>query len=272
MRLRTILIFPSIRHAFTVLLCFLALVPIAQARELIRVGLAHFPPYIEARDAPVRGLAADMLTLMNEAQNLYEFVPVITNAAVRHREFSVGRHDMSMFDNLNWGWAGYEVDATQVYLTGGEIYIAQAMPDRDESFFSNFENKKMIGMLGYHYSFAGYNSDIEYLRARYGMELTQSNRGSIQMVLAGNRGDIAVVTKAFLNQYLDRHPHLRPKLLISQKLDQEYRFSMIIRRGMRPTVDELNTLLDELNANGQLPALWKQNKAVMTDLTGNQKP
>lgn len=272
MRFNTYMRLPSIRHTITVLLFYLCLLPTTQAREVIRVGLAHFPPYIEARDAPVRGLAADMLTLMNGAQNLYEFVPVITNAAVRHREFSVGRHDMSMFDNLNWGWSGYEVDATQVYLTGGEVYIAQAMPDRDESFFGDFEHKKMIGMLGYHYGFAGYNANIEYLRTTYQMELTQSNRGSIQMVLAGNRGDIAVVTKAFLNQYLDRHPHLRPKLLISRKLDQEYRFSMVIRRGIRPTVDELNALLDELNANGQLPALWKQNKAVMTDLTGNQKP
>lgn len=235
--------------------------PLAFSKEVVRVGLAHFPPYIEAREEIVSGLAIDMINLMNRHQDNYEFVPVRTTAATRHREFAAGRHDMSLFDNLAWGWKEYDVEATNVYLTGSEVYIASAEPGRDESFFTDFENKKMIGMLGYHYGFAGFNSNLEYLRTTYNMELTQSNWGSIKMVLAKNRGDIAVVTKAFLNQYLRSYPEHRRELLVSTKKDQEYRFVSVIRKGIRPTVTELNALLKTLESNGSLPALWRAIKS-----------
>jgi len=229
----------------------------AYSKEVVKVGLAHFPPYIEARETKVTGLAIDMLNLMNQHQDTYEFVPVRTTASTRHREFSAGRHDMSLFDNLSWGWGSLYVEASDEYLNGGEVYIAQAKPGRDESYFTDFKNKKMIGMLGYHYAFADFNAEPEYLRETYHMELTQSNNGSIKMVMAGNRGDIAVVTKAFLFKYLNEHPEDRNKLLISKKLDQEYHFVSIIRKGIKPTVKELNNLLQQLKDNGSLPNLWK---------------
>ncbi len=240
----------------------IVIAPLSLSKEVVKVGLAHFPPYIEAREENISGLAIDMIKLMNLHQSDYEFIPVRTTAATRHREFSAGRHDMSLFDNLAWGWKDYDVEATNVYLTGCEVYIASAEPGRDQSFFTDFENKKMIGMLGYHYGFAGFNSDLEYLRTIYKMELTQSNWGSIKMVLAKNRGDIAVVTKAFLNQYLRTYPEHRSKLLISTKKDQEYRFVSVIRKGIRPTVTELNTLFSTLENNGSLPALWR---TIMSD-------
>jgi len=33
-----------------------------------------------------------------------------------------------MFDNLAWGWSGYNVDSSEVFLRGGEVYIAKAEP------------------------------------------------------------------------------------------------------------------------------------------------
>jgi len=229
----------------------------AHSQEVVKVGLAHFPPYIEAREAKVSGLAIDMLKLMNQHQDTYKFVPVRTTASTRHREFSAGRHDMSLFDNLSWGWNNLDVEASNEYLSGGEVYIALAKPERDESYFSNFKNKKMIGVQGYHYAFAGFNADPEYLRKTFKMELTQSNIGSIKMIVAGNRGDIAVVTKAFLSKYLNEHPEDRNKLLVSQKLDQEYHFVSVIRKGIKPTAMEINDLLQQLENNGSLPLLWK---------------
>ncbi len=244
------------RWLFTFL--FLIYIPFLHSKEVIRVGLAHFPPYIDARGSQVSGLAIEMLKLMNAYQNKYTFVPVRSTAAARHREFSIGRHDMSLFDSLSWGWKDYDVEGTNVYLTGSEVYIALAKPGRDESFFSKFKSKKMIGMMGYHYGFAGFNSNLEFLRSTYNMELTESNLGSIKMVLAGNRGDIAVVTKAFLTQYLRLHPEVRNRLLISKKTDQEYHFVSVIRKGIKPSVDELNELFRRLEENGRLPALWEK--------------
>ncbi len=64
------------------------------------------------------------------------------------------------------------------------------------------------------------------------MQLTKSNLGSILMVISGNRGDIAVVTKSFLGKYLRENPEQRKKLLVSKKMDQEYQLAIIIRQGI----------------------------------------
>jgi len=234
----------------------------SNAKEVVVVGLAHFPPFIEARSHEVSGLAKKMLSLMNKHQDKYEFISVRTMASARHREFKAGKHDMSLFDNLSWGWEGFDVKASNVYLTGGEVYIALAKPGRDQSYFSDFKHKQMIGMAGYHYGFADFNSDAGYLQTHYNMNFTESNLGSIKMLLAGNRGDIGVVTKAFLAKYLLQNSDDKEKLLISKKMDQEYNHSVVIRNNIKPTVEEINVLLQKLNSNGSLPFLWRSIQSI----------
>lgn len=243
------------------LLCLFTLLTLifthtSHAREKILVGVAHFPPFIINENGQVGGLVKDMLALMNAEQSDYEFVALPTLANTRHKTFDLGRYDISMFDNLDWGWEGREVDASDIYLRGGEIYITQAKPGRGQDYFNDFKDKKMVGIEGYHYAFAGFNADPEYLEKNFNMELTRSNLGSIQMILSGTRGDIAVVTKSLLAQYLNQHPEDRQKLLLSTKYDQNYEHRIILRRGIKPSIEEINALLAKLKQNGKLDALW----------------
>jgi len=243
-------------NALVFCLLFL-LVPLSFAKEIIRVGVAHFPPFIETRGEKVGGLVAKMLELMNQHQDKYLFQALSTLPTTRHEIFKLGRYDMSMFDNLSWGWKGLDVDASDVYLQGGEVYIARAELGRDESYFQSFKSKALIGIQGYHYQFADFNADEEFLKQTFNMQLTKSNTGSIQMLLSGQRGDIAVVTISFLAKYLKENPQDRAKLLVSRKLDQTYQHSIIIRRGMQPNIDEINTILSELKEGGELSKLWQ---------------
>jgi len=237
-------------------LLFLLAAP-AYTKETIIVGLAHFPPFIEARSDKVSGLAAKMLDLMNHHQNKYQFQAIPTLPATRHETFRLGRYDMSMFDNIAWGWQDFNVDASDVYLQGGEVYITQAISGRDEAYFTDFKGKTIIGIQGYHYKFAEYNADEEYLKQTFNMQLTKSNLGSIKMLLSGERGDIAVVSMSFLAKYLKDNPSDRNRLLVSRKLDQTYQHSIILRKGIKPTIEEINTILTELTQNGALQKLWK---------------
>ncbi|MNL06627.1 Bacterial extracellular solute-binding protein, family 3 [compost metagenome] len=63
------------------------------------------------------------------------------------------------------------------------------------------------------------------------------------MVLDG-RGDVAVVSDAFLNWYLQKKPTDK-KLLISKKVDQHYLHTVILRKNVSPTVQEMNALLKQ---------------------------
>lgn len=213
--------------------------------KIVKVGTVEFPPYIVVeKDGKVSGIVADLLDFMNSVQKEYKFKPVLTSAMRRHSDFSNGLYDLSFFDDLNWGWDKSAVDVSKVFMKGKEVYIAQAKPGRGESYFQSFKDKTMIGILGYHYAFANFNADPEYLRKTFKMQLSTSNAGSIKMVLDG-RGDIAVVSDAFLHQYLARHPYERNKLLISKKVDQHYLFTIIVRKNIRPTVKEINALLKQ---------------------------
>jgi len=248
----------ALKSFLFIILSLAIIAPSTYAQKIVLVGLAHFPPFIEAREQKVGGLAADMLQLMNQHQDKYIFQGVPTLANTRHKIFGMGRYDMSMFDNLAWGWSDYEVDSSEVFLKGGEVYIARVEPGRDESYFKNFKNKTMIGIKGYHYKFADFNADEAFLISNFNMQLTKSNTGSITMLLSGNRGDIAVVSKSFLAKYFNKHPQARQQILVSKKIDQAYNHSIIIRKGIKPSIDEINQILKALNQNGKLPKLWHQ--------------
>jgi len=227
---------------------------LVSATETVRVGVVVFPPYIvPTQDG--QGMRVELLELMNDFQSDYRFVPVVSGPVRRFKDFEAGRYDLSFYDNLLWGWDGQPVTASEVFLSGAEVYVALARPGRDEHYFDTLDDKRMIGMRGYHYGFANYNADAEYLEENFRMVLTSDNEATIKVLLA-RRGDVAVVTEAYLSAYLLEHPALRTKLLISKRKDQVYSHSVIVRNGVHPTPDELNKLFARMRKAGVLKALW----------------
>jgi polar amino acid transport system substrate-binding protein len=214
------------------------------APKEVRVGATEFPPYIVIeRDGSVAGILIETLNYLNAIQTKYKFVAISYSAMRRHNGFKNKVFDISFFDNIEWGWDKSAVDVSDIFMRGKEIYIALAKPGRGEEYFADLKSRTMIGVLGYHYSFADFNSDPAFLRKNYRMQLTSSNEGSIAMVLDG-RGDVAVVSDAFLNWYLQKNPTDK-KLLVSKKVDQHYLHTVIVRKGISPTVHEINALLKQ---------------------------
>jgi polar amino acid transport system substrate-binding protein len=210
---------------------------------VVKVGVVHFPPYIEVEpNGKTGGMIIELLDYMNTTQNDYKFEPVQTSAMRKISDFKKGSYDLGFFDNLKWGWDKADVDASNVYMRGKEIYIAKKKPGRSEDYFKDFTGKSMVGMLGYHYGFADFNADAKLLRKKYNMQASTSNEGSVKMILH-DRGDIAIVSDAFLNWYFFNHPEARNQILISGKVDQYYLHSVIVRKNIRPTVQEINALL-----------------------------
>ena len=77
------------------------------------------------------------------------------------------------------------------------------------------------------------------------------------MVLQGERGDIAVVTRSFLRQYMNDHPEQKNLILISDKIDQTYHLSAVLRKGIALDIATLNGLLKTLNEDGSFAPLWE---------------
>lgn len=212
----------------------------------VKVGMYPFAPFVEfTKDQQYEGMTVELIQALNELQNDYQFIPVSISPKRRYQAFNDGEYDVIFYESLQWGWEGIEIDASDVYQTGGEVYVALKTENRTQSFFSDFSKKRMVGMLGYHYGFADFNADEDFLRQTYRMLLTWNNQKGLDLLLA-KRGDIAVVTQAYLKRYLLQHPELKNRLLISDKFDQKYQHTALVRPNIQPSVQDINRMIKTL--------------------------
>lgn len=239
------------------------LVP-AQAAELVRVGGYDFPPFVEAESGgQPKGLTLDLVEALNKAQSQYEFRFVPTSARRRYADVAEGRFDLIFFESPEWEWAakGHPVEFSNVFLKGGEVYVAPAKPGRGQEWFAELKGKRMVGILGYHYGFANFDSDPETLSKNWNMKLVGSHRSSIEMVLA-ERIDVGVVTDSYLWAYLARNPAAAERLLVSERYDQRYNHRVLVRKGSPISTETVNNLLAGMERDGTLERLWRAAKVV----------
>jgi len=241
---------------FAVLLTWVAM-PAFSAPQVVYVAQTNFPPYFIVEGESVSGLGPELMQLMNAFQDKYVFRGYTTSSMRRHSAFMDGRYDLSMFDHRQWGWTELPVDSTQVYLRGGEKYVALAKLGRAQSYFADFQGKRLAGYLGYHYQLTHFENDQQLLRTTYNMELSSTHEGNINK-LTRDRADIAVITQAYLGRWLLLHPAYKNTFLVSEQWDQQYNFVMLIRKGINPTAEELNTLLNSMDSAGLLQPLWQK--------------
>lgn len=228
--------------------------PAALAAELVRVGAYPFLPFSDKSS----GLTPDLIQEMNAFQSEYKFELVDTSPNRRYNDMATGHFTMMFFENIKWGWDPKTVEASKVFLRGdGEVYVAHAMPGRGQSYFDSLEGKEIMGVLGYHYGFANFEADRAKLLKRFRMNFSSDNEIILRNFLLGY-GDVAVLTKSFLNNYLVKNPKVRERLLISERLDQEYFHTILVKSGSKPTAQEMDALLAKMEAAGVLKKLWKK--------------
>jgi len=220
----------------------------AWAQVAVKVGGYEFPPYVEnGKDDMVSGLISALNKLQSDYR--FEFVPI--SARRRYADLADGRFDVMFFESPLWGWQDQAnvVAFTKVYMTGAEVYVAQAQPGRAQDYFDSMAGKSLVGILGYHYGFAGFEGDPKRLEQKFDIKLVNSHRSSIELVLAGRR-DVAVVTQAYLRGYLKANPQSAPRLLVSDRQDQAYEHRVLVRQGGPIRVETMQRLMDALGNQG----------------------
>ena len=260
-----------IRTASRLLLASLAalwLVP-SQAAQLVRVGAAHFPPYtVRPESGADTGLLPQLVEALNALQSDYQFVLVPTSIPRRFGDFKQGRVDMAIFENPNWGWTDIPHTTVDMGLEDAEIFVAQRMPDRQQSYFADLTGKRLALFSGYHYEFANFNADPKYLAKNYNATLTYSHDSNLLMVLRG-RADIALVTRSYLSDYLLRNEKVADQLLVSARIDQIYHHYAILRPTAPITGEAFGKLLQGLRDNGQMLKIFDPYKIAVVPVPGN---
>ncbi len=137
------------------------------------------------------------------------------------------------------------------------IYITKYHHSKDQSYFDNFNNKSLAVILGYHYGFANYNADEDFLQKNFKIQFNTNHKGNIIKVLF-ERVDIAVVTLSYLKMYLKKNPDKKSKLLISNKFDQHYNHTILLRKNYKISKREMDELLTKMEKAGILARLWEK--------------
>jgi ABC-type amino acid transport substrate-binding protein len=226
----------------------------SESAKIVKVGGYSFPPYVQEDEGDFSGLTLDMIQMINAFQNKYHFVFVPTSPMRRYKDFKNNVYDMILFESIDWGWKDIPVEASKVFAKDCEVFVARAEPNRDQRFFDIIKGKSLLVYLGYHYPFAGYNADPAYLLKKFNARTTVSHEANLRSVIAG-RADLAVVTRSFLSKWLRENPDLIPKLLISDRIEQVYEHTALIRKGLAPCVEEINKLLEDMQGPGYISIL-----------------
>ncbi|GAB2874138.1 ABC transporter substrate-binding protein [Pseudoduganella ginsengisoli] len=238
-------------------MAWLCLIP-AHAQQVVKVGGYDFPPFVD-KTAGSTSLTLDLIAAMNAFQKKYVFEFVETSSKRRFIHFDEKKYDLIFFESAEWGWQGRDVDASDVIIQGGAIYITRADKSKDQHYFDDFKGKSIWGILGYHYGFANFNPDPEFLRKHFNAHMTTSQDGLIEAAVSG-RADISVVVKEYLQIYLFNHPGVEKKILISKKFDAVNLYTILLRKGISPDVGEINKMLSDMDNAGVLKKLWGKYK------------
>jgi ABC-type amino acid transport substrate-binding protein len=236
----------------------------AHAAQEVRIGAAHFPPYVvHPEQGRNEGLLPSLIEQLNQVQTQWHFVLVPTSIARRYQDFERGRVDMAIFENPLWGWQRIKHSAVDLGLEDAEVFVTLKQGN-DQDFFADLNGKRMALFYGYHYAFADFDANPQYLLRRFNAVLTYSHESNLMMVVR-KRADIAMVTQSFLSDFIARNPDIGAQLLVSQRVDQIYRHYALIRPGAPISAEEFTALMQQMHASGRLLTIFAPAKVAVLE-------
>lgn len=246
----------NLKRLTNILLMSLMLVTASvQAKTLINVGAGLRVPYLFDNQT---GLTRDVLNALNAVQSEYQFVAVPLPVKRKYESFKQGWIDIVIWDNPKWGWDENTVIKSLPLVESKDIFIALNKDSRTQSFFSDLSNKSLIGINGFHYRFADFETDISKLKRQFKINLVRNEHDAINMLLKG-RGDIAIVNDVSLAWFLKRNSGATSKLLLSSNYDTKFkRYFLIPKSTQKIDSQRINVYLRLADKKGLLASAYRK--------------
>ncbi|WP_227537951.1 hypothetical protein [Marinobacter vulgaris] len=242
--------------------------PVSAVSETeIAVGVYHFPPVATVRDqGRADGLLGELLTELETNEQAISFRVVHTSPQRRYLDFEAGLYDVIFFQSLDWGWDSQPVTATRPVLADEEVYVALDKPGRDQRFFDNIADRNIVAISGYHYGFAGLSTDNAALQERFAIEFSHSHGRNLNLIKADRPSvaEVAIVSRSYLQMYMEQNPGDRDRFLVSDVADQRYLLHILARENGPISAESLEQML--------LPLIESGRYQQMVDRYGLQLP
>jgi len=221
----------------------------------IKVGTIPRPPFLASHD--MTGAAPEVLAAMNQVQNQFEFILVSVPTKRRIQSLADGWVDIFMWDNPAWGWKKDGLSLSSALVANKDIFLALRQEQRNQAFFADLSDKRLVAVHGYHYRFADYVTDEGRLSKMFNISLVSDEELTIKMLLA-KRADIAVVSTLTLNWFLLRYPQYRDKFIISERVDSSHERFFLVPKSAPVQAKELNAIMAKADQQGLLSVIYRR--------------
>lgn len=222
----------------------------------VTVASDDWPPLLtkgpNPDDTPV-GFIADFFKYANAIQSKFDFEVVVMPFPRIQREVAHGNVDVVAMKNLAW-MGDLDLTSSDPVLHSGDVYIALDKPGRTQAFFQAKRERHWVGVNGYHYGFANFNSDVDFLSKNFKIQLVTDNASVIHMILRG-RGEAGVVPETVLTHFIESERVEKGALLIGDAYDSTYTLSHLLRNKGPVNAEQMNEIIFQLQQSGKLQML-----------------
>jgi len=219
------------------------------------IGLSVRPPFLDVSEQ--RGAGPDILAVLNIVQEQFNFLYKAIPTQRKVQAITESWTDVSMWDNLSWGWKSYPMQASNPLVNSKDVYIALAEDNRTQHFFDDLTKRKFAFVNGYHYKIAGFETNVDKLSTRFDLSIVRTEEAAVKMVLA-KRVEVTVVSETALNWFLIRYPKYRSKILISETFDTQYSRHFLTSNKSVIKVSEINQFLTLADKKALLAPIYRK--------------
>ncbi|KAA1163246.1 ABC transporter substrate-binding protein [Pseudoalteromonas distincta] len=171
----------------------------------------YFPIIINAQKK--QGFAPEFINILNDAQEEFNFI--LISLPVKRLTLSVEKNNFDVLFLMAMQWLPKKtqknIEKTEFYtITKNELYTLKENAS-EQTYFDNLDKLTKVGVLGYSYQFAGFNTNAEYLREEHQVSLTIDEFNVVKMLLL-RRAEVGVLN-SIAYQYFKKQNILNMDLL-----------------------------------------------------------
>lgn len=233
---------------------------VAKAAEPVpvKVGAYEYGVVYFYENGQPKGMVPHLISLLNDMQDEYVFELAETSSRRRYWAVMSGEVDLVLLESSNWDWHELNVRFSDTIVREQGVYLALAGRDDAEMLFEDVIRYPILCVLGFHYGFADFNADPEYLRQNYDVLLRYNEKDVLAGLLSGE-APIGVVSAGFLATQVIENPDLRDAIVIADQPDATHDLVSVFSDSSSISPERLNQLIAKLRTTGELERMWQQH-------------
>ncbi|WP_162181419.1 transporter substrate-binding domain-containing protein [Thalassospira australica] len=229
----------------------------AQGAVTVKVGAYEYGVVYYYEDGKPGGIVPVLIQRLNDLQDDYKFELVETSSRRRYQDVTDATVDLILLESERWDWGDFDVTFSDPIVTESDLYVALDTHPDVPRLFANVTDSQMLCVLGFHYGFAQYNADPQYLRDNFDVLLRYNEKEVLEGVLA-REAPIGIVSVGFLASEYAKHPGLQSRLAIADAPDATYDLVSVLGKDAPIALDQYNDLIGQLHETGEIARLWQQ--------------